>query len=108
MCHFFILINSCFSSIPAFRQFCVVETSYFQFALAAVVLAAGALARPDGPHAHAPPAYGASAPYAAPEYPDVPPQYAYTYAVKDDVTYTNFDAQEQRDGYSTAGSYRSA
>ncbi len=77
----------------------------FQFALAAT-LAAVAVARPDGIHAHAP-VYGAPAPYAAPEYPDEPPKYAYTYAVKDDVTYTNFDAQEQRDGYATAGSYRS-
>ena len=78
-----------------------------QFALAALVAASVADARPDGPHAHAhpPPAYGAPVPYAA-EYADEPPKYAYTYAVKDDVTYTNFDAQEQRDGYATAGSYR--
>jgi hypothetical protein len=79
----------------------------FQFALATVLAASAAQARPDGVHAHPPPAYGAPAPYAAAEYADEPPKYAYTYAVKDDVTYTNFDAQEQRDGYATAGSYRS-
>merc|ERR1719295_2478578 len=79
----------------------------FKLALASCLFAA-AVARPDGV-----PTYGAPPPppaaYApAPVYVDEPPKYAFTYAVKDDYTYTNFDAQEQRDGYETAGSYRVA
>ena len=76
----------------------------------ASILAVSAVARPDGPHpAHAP-AYGAppAAYHPAPIEYDEPPKYAFTYAVKDDYTYTNFDAAEQRDGYDTTGSYRVA
>jgi len=47
------------------------------------------------------PAYGP----APPAYPDLPPVYKYGYAVKDDYSFVNFNANEQRDGYDAAGSY---
>ena len=39
-------------------------------------------------------------------YPDIPPQYKYTYAVSDDYSQTKFQAQEEREGYNAAGSYQ--
>jgi hypothetical protein len=42
------------------------------------------------------------------EYPDIEPKYQYQYAVTDDYTKSNFQAQEERDGFSTLGSYRVA
>merc|ERR1712128_232988 len=53
-------------------------------------------------YAPAPAAY-APAPVA---YPDLPPVYKYGYAVKDDYSFVNFDANEQRDRYNaTADGY---
>ena len=46
--------------------------------LSLTVLVCATLARPDGP---APAAYAP-----APAYPDEPPKYTYSYAVKDDYT----------------------
>ena len=43
--------------------------------------------------------------YAQPAYPDEPPKYTYSYAVKDDYTNNNFGQDESRDGYATSGSY---
>merc|ERR1711953_1044253 len=42
------------------------------------------------------------------EYPDIEPKYQYQYAVADDYTNSNFQAKEERDGFSTLGSYRVA
>jgi len=42
------------------------------------------------------------------EYPDIEPKYQYQYAVTDDYTKSNFQAEEERDGFSTLGSYRVA
>ena len=67
----------------------------FQLAILALV-ATAALASPDAPPAYGPP----------PTYADVPPLYNYAYAVADDYSQANFAASEQRDGYSTSGSYR--
>ena len=50
------------------------------------------------------PGYGA----AAPVYQDGPAVYAYQYGVADDYSGANFNAEEQRDGYATHGSYRVA
>merc|ERR1712027_238263 len=62
--------------------------------------------RPDTAPVHAPaPAYH---PVVEPAYPDEPPVYTYTYAVKDDYSFSNFNAHEQRDGYNTAGGYEVA
>merc|ERR1719229_1591053 len=41
-------------------------------------------------------------------YPDEAPVYQYTYAVKDDYSFSNFNAHEERDGYNAAGGYRVA
>merc|ERR1711863_167865 len=62
-----------------------------------------AAAIPAGPPAyHAPaPAYGKG-----PVYEDTPPVYGYEYAVADDYSKANFGQTENRDGYSTSGSYR--
>ena len=49
--------------------------------------------------------------YGAPAYaPDLaePALYAYQYGVNDDYSGANFAQEEQRDGYSTSGSYRVA
>jgi len=46
--------------------------------------------------------------YVEPTYPDLPPTYAYTYGVKDDVSLVNFAANEHRDGPAAAGSYQVA
>merc|ERR1711890_37932 len=43
--------------------------------------------------------------YEAPSYPDVPPQYAHEYAVQDEYAGVDFGANENREGYNTAGSY---
>merc|ERR1711963_625662 len=50
------------------------------------------------------PAYGPP----PPAYPDEVPVYKYTYAVKDDYSFSNFNAHEERDGYNTAGGYQVA
>jgi len=42
------------------------------------------------------------------EYPDIEPKYQYQYAVTDDYSKSNFQAEEERDGFSTLGSYRVA
>ena len=34
--------------------------------------------------------------------------YQYTYAVKDDYSFSNFNAHEERDGYNAAGGYQVA
>ena len=44
----------------------------------------------------------------AESYPDLPPTYAYTYAIKDDTSLVNFAANEHRDGPAAAGSYQVA
>merc|ERR1711937_1094398 len=56
---------------------------------------------------HAAPAYHAPAPaYKAEAYPDEVSPYTYTYAVADDYSKSNFNAEEQSDGASNvAGSY---
>merc|ERR1712080_601135 len=43
--------------------------------------------------------------YEAPSYPVVPPQYAREYAVQDEYAGVDFGANENREGYNTAGSY---
>ena len=96
----------------------------FQAFVAAALLAVVA-ARPDGGHhahhavhapvvvapvhhaVHAAPAYHAPAPaYKAEVYPDEVSPYTFTYAVADDYSKANFNAEEQSDGASNvAGSY---
>merc|ERR1712106_230296 len=49
----------------------------------------------------------AAAQYASPDLAE-PPVYAYQYGVSDDYSGANFAQNEQRDGYSTSGSYRVA
>lgn len=71
-------------------------TSHLQIALLALFACVAA------DHA---PSYGPPA-YKEPAYADVPPQYNYAYAVKDDYSYANFEHNEARDGYNTQGSYR--
>ena len=66
-------------------------------AFLASLLFAAALGRPQHPAA-----------YVEPTYPDLPPTYAYTYGVKDDVSLVNFAANEHRDGPAAAGSYQVA
>ncbi|XP_045106755.1 cuticle protein 19.8-like [Portunus trituberculatus] len=61
-------------------------------------LVAAALARPDTPY-HPP-----ASSYHAPA-PDAPPRYDYNYAVVDDYSGNNYNAQEARNGYDTQGSY---
>ncbi|MPC33239.1 Pupal cuticle protein Edg-84A [Portunus trituberculatus] len=61
-------------------------------------LVATALARPDTPY-HPP-----ASSYHAPA-PDAPPRYDYNYAVVDDYSGNNYNAQEARNGYDTQGSY---
>eukprot|EP00091_Calanus_sinicus_P000534 TRINITY_DN10460_c0_g1_i5.p1 TRINITY_DN10460_c0_g1~~TRINITY_DN10460_c0_g1_i5.p1 ORF type:complete len:117 (+),score=45.58 TRINITY_DN10460_c0_g1_i5:132-482(+) len=51
------------------------------------------------------PRYGAPAYHAAPASYDEPAAYQYQYAVNDDYSGSNFQANEGRDGYSTSGSY---
>merc|ERR1711902_259178 len=59
---------------------------------------------------HAAPAYHAPAPaYKAEVYPDEVSPYTYTYAVADDYSKSNFNAEETSDGAGSAqGSYRVA
>ena len=73
-----------------------------QVLISLTVLVTAALARPDkAPASYAPvPAYKP-----APSYPEEPPKYTYSYAVKDDYSNNNFGATEDRDGYATSGSY---
>ena len=73
--------------------------------LAVSALVALAAARPDAPP---PPAYKpAPAPaYKEPSYPAQP--YTYAYAVKDDYSGANFNAQESADGKVVTGSYQVA
>jgi|ERR1712106_610094 len=83
---------------------CTVQTNMAFKALLSSALFAAACAAPAGP-----PAYGAPAPYPAePAYPDLPPVYKYTYAVKDDYSFSNFNAHEERDGYNALGGYQVA
>merc|ERR1712106_669533 len=49
----------------------------------------------------------AAAQYASPDLSE-PPLYAFQYGVSDDYSGANFAQNEQRDGYSTSGSYRVA
>merc|ERR1711892_1040955 len=49
----------------------------------------------------------AAAQYVSPDLAE-PPLYAYQYGVSDDYSGANFAQNEQRDGYSTSGSYRVA
>merc|ERR1711956_157080 len=69
--------------------------------LAALVAAAMAAPRPDGP-----PAYGPPAPYHAPA--KLPPQpFAYQYCVADDYSGANYEKAESQDaGGNLQGSYR--
>merc|ERR1712029_1254294 len=67
--------------------------------------ASSSIAAPSGVPAYAPaPAYAP----VEPTYPDEAPVYQYTYAVKDDYSFSNFNAHEERDGYNTAGAYQVA
>ena len=67
-------------------------------AFAAIVAVAAAL--PAGPP---PPSYAP-----APTYKEEPKPYAYSYAVKDDYSGANFNAQETADGKAVTGSYQVA
>jgi Insect cuticle protein. len=68
-------------------------------ALAVVVLA-------DNPPPPPPPYKPAPAPYKPePKYEEGPAQYEYAYAVKDEYANLDFNANEERDGYKTTGSY---
>ena len=72
----------------------------------AVACAAPQYAAPAPAYGPAPiPAY---APAPVPIYADVPPAYNYAYAVNDAVSGSNFDASENRNGYTTNGEYRVA
>ena len=59
---------------------------------------------------HSAPQYGPPIPAygAGPVYPDVPPVYNYAYGVADAVSGSNFNAAENRNGYTTNGEYRVA
>ena len=73
-------------------------------AILSAALVAATMGAPSGV-----PAYGPPAPaYVEPTYPDEAPVYQYTYAVKDDYSFSNFNAHEERDGYNTAGAYQVA
>merc|ERR1740116_811896 len=67
-------------------------------ALLSAALASCALSAPPAP-TYVP----APVPYA-----DEVPVYQYTYAVKDDYSFSNFNAHEERDGYNAAGGYQVA
>ena len=64
-----------------------------------IILASVALAAADNAPRYGAPAYKAPASY------DEPAVYQYQYAVNDDYSGSNFQANEGRDGYSTSGSY---
>ena len=73
-------------------------------AILSAALVAATMGAPSGV-----PAYGPPAPaYAEPAYPDEAPVYQYQYAVKDDYSFSNFNAHEERDGYNAAGGYQVA
>merc|ERR1712055_331402 len=64
-----------------------------------------ALAVADNAPSYKPaPAYKPTHAYKEPSY-DEPAKYAYEYAVADDYSGANFNAEENRDGYATSGSY---
>ena len=72
----------------------------FQAVLSSVLLASVLAApRPDSVPVYGPP---------EPAYPDEAPVYNHTYAVKDDYSFSNFNAHEERDGYNAAGGYQVA
>merc|ERR1719166_722439 len=74
-------------------------------ALLITAFASSSIAAPSGVPAYAPaPVYAP----VEPAYPDEAPVYQYTYAVKDDYSFSNFNAHEERDGYNTAGAYQVA
>ncbi|XP_069952348.1 uncharacterized protein [Cherax quadricarinatus] len=60
-------------------------------------------APPAPPVHHAPPVY--HTPHHQPHYPEVPPKYAFNYAVVDHYSGANFGHSETRDGYKTEGTY---
>ena len=77
-----------------------------QALLSAAVVAVG-MSAPTAPVSP----YGPPAPTYVPApvaYPDEAPVYQYTYAVKDDYSFSNFNAHEERDGYNAAGGYQVA
>ena len=76
-------------------------------ALLSAALASCALSAPTAPVSP----YGPAAPTYVPApvpYADEVPVYQYTYAVKDDYSFSNFNAHEERDGYNAAGGYQVA
>ena len=76
-------------------------------ALLSAALASCALSAPTAPVSP----YGPPAPTYNPApvaYADEVPVYQYTYAVKDDYSFSNFNAHEERDGYNAAGGYQVA
>eukprot|EP00095_Tigriopus_kingsejongensis_P002086 maker-scaffold1981_size23315-snap-gene-0.5 protein:Tk02086 transcript:maker-scaffold1981_size23315-snap-gene-0.5-mRNA-1 annotation:"bcs-1 protein" len=74
----------------------VADTIFALLALAAVVLA-------DNPP---PPYRPAPAPYQPEPKYEEPAQYQYAYAVKDEYSQLDFNANEEREGYATSGSYQ--
>ena len=86
-----------------YSQYRLLTDLWLQAILSAALVAA-TMGAPSGV-----PAYGPPAPvYAEPAYPDEAPVYQYTYAVKDDYSFSNFNAHEERDGYNAAGGYQVA
>ena len=88
--------------LSLFSPTCEVILHPSSFVLQAVLssaLLAAVLAAPAAP------VYGPPAPVV---YPDEVPVYKYTYAVKDDYSFSNFNAHEERDGYNAAGGYQVA
>ena len=76
-------------------------------ALLSAAVVAVAMSAPTAPVSP----YGPPAPTYVPApvpYPDEAPVYQYTYAVKDDYSFSNFNAHEERDGYNAAGGYQVA
>ena len=73
---------------------------------------ASTIAAPATPYApasyHPAPSYSPTPYHPAPAYKEEPAQYQYGYAVADDYTGTNFQANEERNGYATNGEYRVA
>eukprot|EP00095_Tigriopus_kingsejongensis_P001293 maker-scaffold1142_size59991-snap-gene-0.14 protein:Tk01293 transcript:maker-scaffold1142_size59991-snap-gene-0.14-mRNA-1 annotation:"bcs-1 protein" len=72
------------------------KTIFALLALSAVVLA-------DNPP---PPYRPAPAPYQPEPKYEEPAQYQYAYAVKDEYSQLDFNANEEREGYATSGSYQ--
>ena len=69
-----------------------------------VVLAFAAVTLGDHPAPH----YAPAPKYHEPVYKEEPKPYAYQYAVKDDYSGANFNAQETADGKAVVGSYQVA